>query len=199
MSGAIELAYVDETVRVYGSEAEALIPILQAMQEHYGYLPEEALRHLCDSTAITAEAVSGVASFYDSFELLPSGQHRIAVCHGTACHVKGAGIIFDAFARHMKLEPGQTTDEEGLFTLGKVACLGCCTLAPAVRIDEVTYGHVSSDGVERVLGNFLDRAARDDESSGPKLVVAGEDVTEVRVGLGSCCVAGGSGAAHLRV
>ena len=199
MSGAIELAYVDETVRVYGSEAEALIPILQAMQEHYGYLPEEALRHLCDSTAITAEAVSGVASFYDSFELLPSGQHRIAVCHGTACHVKGAGIIFDAFARHMKLEPGQTTDEEGLFTLGKVACLGCCTLAPAVRIDEVTYGHVSSDGVERVLGNFLDRAARDDESSGPKLVVAGEDVTEVRVGLGSCCVAGGSGAVHQRM
>ncbi len=187
---------LDEVVEEIGRGPDALIPILQAIQEHHGYLPEETLRRLCEITEITPAAVAGVASFYGSFDLQPAGQHRISVCCGTACHVKGAELVHDAFARHLELEEGQDTDADGLFTLDRVACLGCCTLAPAVRVDEVTYGHVATHAVERVVRDFLDREKRGRRPAVRAVTPDGEDIVEVRVGLGSCCVAGGSGDVH---
>ena len=198
MIEAIDLTLVDEAVAEHGREPEALIPLLQALQERYGYLPDEALRHLCEVTSIRPAAVEGVASFYDGFERVPAGKHRIDVCCGTACHVKGAELVHEAFARELGLEAGRVTDSDGLFTLGRVACLGCCTLAPAVRIDETTYGHVASDGVARVIDDFKHREA----PLGPPGTVisaAGREFAEVRVGLGSCCVAGGSADVHRAV
>ena len=195
MSAPVDLARVDEAVAAVGRAPQDLIPLLQALQEHYGYLPELALRRLCELTEIRPTAVAGVSSFFDGFALQPAGKHRISVCHGTACHVKGAERVHEAFARHLELEPGQSTDAEGLFTLGKVACLGCCTLAPAVRIGEHTYGHVSPDGVERLVWDFLEQEDRGERplASAPWTDGrGGRDRGEVRVGLGSCCVAGGS-------
>ncbi len=188
----MDLGRVDELATEIGREPEKLIPLLHALQEHYGYLPEPALSHLCEVTDIRPSAAAGVATFFDGFELEPAGKHRISICCGTACHVKGAERIHEAFARHLELGPGQRTDADGLFTLGKVACLGCCTLAPAVRIGEVTYGHVSADGAERLVYDFLDQADREERGIVPATPGDGRERAEVRVGLGSCCVAGGS-------
>ena len=88
----------------------AVIPILQAIQEHYRYLPQEALERVCELTEITPAAITGVSTFYTQFRHRPVGRHMISVCHGTACHVKGAGLIQDAVEQHLGLAPGEDTD-----------------------------------------------------------------------------------------
>ena len=126
------MSFVDKTVAELGRDPRALIAILLAIQEQYRYLPEEALRRICEITDITPAAVAGVSTFYDRFRHRPAGQHTVRVCVGTACHVKGAGVVHEAFCRHLGIEQGQDTDAARLFTVEKVACLGCCTLAPVV-------------------------------------------------------------------
>jgi len=125
-----------------GTHKNNLIPILQAIQAEFNYLPQQALEKVCELTEITQSQITGVSTFYSQFRHSPAGKHSIKVCVGTACHVKGAMQVFDAFKRNLKLEGNKDTDAEGLFTLEQVACLGCCTLAPVVQIDKVTYGHV---------------------------------------------------------
>src|SRR5512135_2239000 len=129
----VDLAYVDESVARLGRTRDAVIPLLQAMQEHYGYLPEEALRRICRQTAITPAAITGVSSFYDMFRHKPVGKHIVRVCRGTACHVSGAERVQDALRRHLHIQNGDDTDPQREFTVEEVACLGCCTLAPVVR------------------------------------------------------------------
>jgi NADH-quinone oxidoreductase subunit F len=182
---------VDNIVSLSGKDKSAVIPVLQAIQNMYNYLPVEALKRVCETTAITPAEITGVASFYSQFRFEPAGKHIVRVCAGTACHVKGATLVHDAMARFMKLAPGQWTDEQRLFTLEKVSCLGCCTLAPVVQIDDVTYGHVSPNTASSVLRDFLARGAgeRKKKKTG---TTGGQLQGEVRVGLGSCCVASGS-------
>ncbi len=148
-------AFVDELIEKTGRRAEALIPILQAIQREYRYLPEDALRRVCDVTDITPADLMGAATFYSQFRLKPVGRHMISVCHGTACHVKGSGLIDDALRRRLKVPDGDDTDPDGVFTLQKVACRGCCTLAPVMQIDGLTYGYLAPDNVERALADFL--------------------------------------------
>src|SRR5690349_59289 len=152
---AVELQYIDETVARLGGAPDAVIPILQAIQDHYGYLPEEGLRRICATTQITPASISGVSSFYDMFRLKPAGRHRVRVCHGTACHVTGAERVEEALRRHLQIPAGQDTDHSGLFTIEQVACLGCCTLAPVVRVGELTSGHVTSERAAELLAAFL--------------------------------------------
>ena len=137
-----------------GTEKRSVIPILQALQQKYNYLPEDALRKVSDLSDITLEQILGVASFYSQFRLEPVGEHMVKVCVGTACHVKGSALVYDALRREMKLDPGVNTDAAGRYTLEKVNCLGCCTLAPVVQIDNITYGHVASDKVGDIIGDF---------------------------------------------
>lgn len=189
---------IDHIVKETGSGQESVIPILQAIQERYNYLPEEALKRVCETTDITPAMIVGVASFYSQFRFKPAGRHMIKVCVGTACHVKGAVQVYDAIKRELNLADDQDTDEKGEFTVEKVNCLGCCTLAPVVQIDEVTYGHVGTGQVRDILTDFQKLGAkkgkkRFGKSKGP--VIKGE----VRVGLGSCCVASGSEAVHEKV
>jgi NADH-quinone oxidoreductase subunit F len=189
----LDLSFVDQCVERLGGSRDAMIPILQAIQTHYRYVPREALERVCRLTDITPAAIVGVASFYTQFRHRPVGRHIIHVCHGTACHVKGAQLIHDAFQRRLKIADGDDTDPDGLFTIEKVACLGCCTLAPVVQIDGVTYGHLAPGSVGDVLNDFLQQ-----QKSGPprrhvRPAAPGEGVGEVCVGLGSCCVAQGSG------
>jgi len=189
----VDLKFVDEAIGSIGRGPESVIAILQAIQTHYRYLPPAALEYLCDNTDITPAQVTGVSTFYTQFRHKPVGKHMIGVCHGTACHVKGAQNIHDALDRHLGLEEGEDTDADELFTVQKVACLGCCTLAPAVQIDHLTYGHLTTETVGKMLRDFLatgdKRPAEID--SGIGLDVA-DDMAEVRIGLGSCCVASGS-------
>jgi NADH-quinone oxidoreductase subunit F len=183
--------WLQERVRRIGRTPEALIPLLQAIQEHFRYLPQPLLAYLCEITDITPAAVAGVSTFYTHFRHRPAGKHAVKVCVGTACHVKGAGQVYDALHRHLGCTADEDTDAEGLFTVQKVACLGCCTLAPVVQIDSVTYGHVSAATAPDILNDFLARSSGDTGTPVPEPRCP-EIIGEVRVGLGSCCMAGGS-------
>ncbi len=186
----LNVAEIDEIIRSVGTGEHALIPILQAIQGKYNYLPEQALRRIPELTDIHPASIAGVSTFYSQFRHQPAGQHFIKVCIGTACHVKGAETVYEAFKRHLRIPHDRDTDEDGLFTVEKVACLGCCMLAPAVQIDDITYGFVGPPTVGKVLRDFLaaQKAAKEDgEMSAPRDVHG-----EVRVCLCSSCVAGGS-------
>jgi NADH:ubiquinone oxidoreductase subunit E len=136
----IDLATVDEIIAREGRTAEAAIPILQAIQAHYRYLPDEALRRVCETTSITPAQLSGTSSFYSRFRRAPVGEHIVRVCHGTACHVSGARQITDELRRGLNIPEGSDTDPSRTFTVEEVACLGCCSLAPVMMVDERTVG-----------------------------------------------------------
>jgi NADH-quinone oxidoreductase subunit F len=185
-------AFVNRVVNEHGRDKASVIPILQAIQKEFRFLPGEALQQVCKTTEITPASIESVASFYSQFRFTPAGKHIIQVCSGTACHVKGSGIVYDAIARELKLKEHESTDSSGLFTLEKVSCLGCCTLAPVVRIDEITYGHVKPDDAGRLLKDFLDRVTFSGSSFRKKKKGNHLPQGEIRVGLGSCCMASGS-------
>jgi len=183
---------LEQIVAKRGTSADAAIPILQDIQQLFNYLPEEALKYVCEITEITPARITGISTFYTQFRHQPAGKHIIRVCTGTACHVKGATRVYDAIARELKLTDGKETDAEGIFTLETVACLGCCTLAPVIKIDDTTYGHVLPEKVNDVMQDFLSKSRQINH----KKVVARKNDSEVsgeiRIGLGSCCVASGS-------
>ena len=121
-----------------------VVPVLQAIQEEYRYLPEAALLRVCEVTEITPASIAGVSTFYGKFRHSPVGDHIIRVCHGTACHVAGAPMITESLRRHLGIEDDEEdTDAERLFTVEKVPCLGCCSLAPCMTVDDVTYGKLT--------------------------------------------------------
>jgi NADH-quinone oxidoreductase subunit F len=169
-----------------------IIPILQAIQDAYHYLPEDVLRRVCARTDITPAQLMGVAGFYAQFRLKPAGEHIIKVCTGTACHVKRADQVYDTFRRSLHLSPDADTDDAGKYTLEKVNCLGCCTLAPVVQIDEITYGHVDVERVKQVLNAFEHLNGGQAKKTRQPAVAGGHADGEIRIGLGSCCVASGS-------
>jgi NADH:ubiquinone oxidoreductase subunit E len=168
------------------------------VQKEYGYLPQPALEMICEKTEITPAEITGFSSFYDQFRFAPAGEHIIRVCLGTACHVKGAQGVFDAFKRYLHIPEKGDTDSDGLFTIEPVACLGCCTLAPVVQIGNVIYGHLTPDRVENTIKDFLayHKAQNKKGMLSKTLKLPGDIKGEIRVGLGSCCQARGSG--HLR-
>ena len=193
MADEIDLSFVDEAVERIGRGPETAIPVLQAIQEHYRYLPEAALRRVCELTDITPAAIVGVSTFYSQFRHRPMGEHLIRICVGTACHVKGASLVYDEFLRQLGVPEGDDTDADRLFTVEKVACIGCCTLAPAIQIDDVTYGHLSPGTVPRVLRDFLDLDRSGEHHPHEVAPASGEAIeSEIRISLDTCCVARGS-------
>jgi NADH:ubiquinone oxidoreductase subunit E len=139
----IDLTFVDELVAREGRGKEAAIILLQAIQSHYRYLPDEALHRLCELTEITPAEVAGTSSFYGQFRRSPVGKHVVRVCHGTACHVAGARQITEELRRHLRIPEGADTDANRLFTVDEVACLGCCSLAPVLTVDGHTSGRLT--------------------------------------------------------
>ena len=192
----LDLTRVDAIVSDAGTTADKVLPILQSLQKAYGYLPQAALERVCATTEITPAAITGFSTFYDQFRFSPPGEHIIRVCLGTACHVKGGQTVYEAFLRQLNVPEGGDTDPDGRFTIERVACLGCCTLAPAVQIGDVIYGHLTAESVGTVLENHL-RYAKDRKKKAPGSRHAAEmpptPQGEIRVGLGSCCQARGSG------
>ncbi len=190
---SIDLQFVDEAVERIGRSPDAAIPILQAIQDHYGYLPEEALRRVCAVTQITAADISGVATFYDMFRHTAGGKHIVHVCHGTACHVGGSERVEEALRRHLRIAEGSDTDADRRFTIERVACLGCCTLAPVVRIEGETFGYAAAEKVPGTIRDFLasrrNAAAAKPAISTPQPRNGG---AEIRVCLDSCCAAKGT-------
>jgi NADH:ubiquinone oxidoreductase subunit E len=142
-SPPLDLAFIDDAVTRIGRTREAAIPLLQAIQQHYRYLPDEALLRLCELTEITPAQIAGTSSFYGQFRRSPVGKHIVKVCHGTACHVAGARQITDELRRTLQIPAGADTDPSRTFTLEEVACLGCCSLAPVLMVDEHTAGKLT--------------------------------------------------------
>jgi len=147
----IDLSFVDDLAKRFGSSREAAIPILQAIQNHYRYLPDEALRRVCELTEITAAQIAGTSSFYAQFRRSPVGSYVVRVCHGTACHVAGAEQITQELRRHLEIAPDEDTDSNRLFTLDAVACLGCCSIAPVMMIEEETAGRLTPASARQAL------------------------------------------------
>ena len=133
-----------------GAQRDALIPILQDVQEQCGYLPREEMLRISRHLEVPASKVFGVATFYNQFRFQAPGRHRIQVCRGTACHVKGSAAVLEALCRHLKIQPGQTT-KDGEFSLEVVACIGACGLAPVIAVDGEFHAGVAPEAVAAII------------------------------------------------
>jgi NADH-quinone oxidoreductase subunit E len=148
-------------------EPGMLIPLLQAAQDSYGYIPQLAVEQISGVTGVPASEVYGVITFYKQFRLKPVGRHLIRLCKGTACHVQGADMIAQTVADELKVPPDETTDD-GLFTFTVVACLGCCSLAPVLMIDDETHGRMTPQKVRRTLRQYRQRAGQSPKATSSK-------------------------------
>ncbi|MBT8397177.1 MAG: NADH-quinone oxidoreductase subunit NuoE [Gemmatimonadetes bacterium] len=130
-----------------------IIPLLQRLQQAYGYLPKDVVLTVCENTGLPASRVFGVATFYSQFSLEPQGKHLVRCCKGTACHVRGGQRVMDTVERTLGITDGQTTGDM-TFSMETVACLGTCFLAPVVTVDDTYYGQVTPDRLKKVLAQY---------------------------------------------
>lgn len=144
------LADIESQLSSFGRERRHLIPILQMIQERHHYLPADAIQLVGRHVGIPAAEVYGVATFYNQFRFHPPGRHPIKVCLGTACHVKGGDIILENFERKLEIKDGETTPDKE-FSIERVACVGCCALAPVTVVNETVHGNMAPSKVEGLI------------------------------------------------
>ncbi len=137
-------------LKKYGTSRDNLIPLLQDIQEHLDYLAPEAISMVAGHLELSENDVYGVATFYAQFRFHPPGRHRIKVCQGTACHVRGGGMVLDAISRKIGIVPGETTPD-GNISLERVACFGSCALPPVVVVDDTVYGRMTPRKSEKII------------------------------------------------
>ncbi len=137
----------------YQGQEGTLIPLLQKAQEQDGYLNKERLREIHRETGVPLAAIYGVATFYAQFRFKPVGKNMVRICHGTACHVAGAKNLTLTIQETLGVGNGETT-EDGLFTLETVSCIGCCSLAPVIMVNQDTHGNLTDRKVKRVLRQY---------------------------------------------
>lgn len=137
----------------------SLIPLLQSAQDSYGYIPEKVIYYISELVGIPASEIYGVITFYAQFRLKPLGKNLIRICEGTACHVNGAKTIKQSLQDELGISVGETT-EDGLFSLESVACLGCCSLAPVMMINNDTHGNLTADKVKKVIKKYREDKVR---------------------------------------
>jgi NADH-quinone oxidoreductase subunit E len=137
-------------IQSFERSPSSLIPLLQKTQETFGYLPKEALEEISKYLGVPISRVLGVATFYAQFRFEPLGKYVIKICHGTACHVNGAENIAQALREETGIDEGQTTPD-GLITIERVACLGCCSLAPVIMINDKVYGKLTGEAVRKLI------------------------------------------------
>ena len=145
-----DLTLLENVLKEYEGVPGSLITILQKTQEIYGFLPRDVIYHIAGRIGVTPAEIMGVATFYAQFRLEPIGKYLLMSCQGTACHVNGSERIFAVMSEYLGIDNGQTTSD-GLFTLEKVACLGCCSLAPVIMINGEAFGRLTPESVIEVL------------------------------------------------
>ncbi len=151
-----EMAMLDDIVArlaSFGKERGNLIPILQMIQNRHAYLAPESIGLVANYLGLGKCEVYGVATFYNQFRFNPPGKHAIKVCLGTACHVRGGDIILESFERKLGIKEGETTPDRE-FSVERVACVGCCALAPVGVVDETVHGRMAPSKVEGILLGF---------------------------------------------
>ena len=146
----VDLSLINDVLDKYAGVKGSLISILQKTQEVYGYVPIDAVYHIAERTGLTPAKIMGVATFYAQFRFTAVGKYLIMICKGTACYVNGANAVADAVMEELGIGDNETT-ADGLFSLSLVSCLGCCSLAPVMMINEDTYGSLTPDKVVKIL------------------------------------------------
>ena len=146
----VDLSLINDVLDKYAGVKGSLISILQKTQEVYGYVPIDAVYHIAERTGLTPAKIMGVATFYAQFRFQAVGKYLIMICKGTACYVNGANAVADAVMEELGIGDNETT-ADGLFSLSLVSCLGCCSLAPVMMINEDTYGSLTPDKVKAIL------------------------------------------------
>lgn len=141
---------LDDILSNYTGDASDLIPILQAAQERFGYLPEEIMAGIARFLKLAPSAVYGVSTFYAQFKLTPTGKRTVKVCRGTACHVRGADRILQEIESKLNIKPGETT-EDLEYSLETIACFGSCALAPVMVVGKTVHGRVTPQKVAQIL------------------------------------------------
>ncbi len=141
---------VDEVLKNSSKKREDLIPTLQKVQAKLGYLPALAMEKIAEGINVPAADVYGLATFYNQFRLNPPGKHQVKVCLGTACYMVGGDITMESFERRMEIKEGETSLDR-LYSLERVACVGCCTMAPVVVVDEEVEGKVTPTRVDGIM------------------------------------------------
>ncbi|MDR2795619.1 MAG: NAD(P)H-dependent oxidoreductase subunit E [Spirochaetaceae bacterium] len=158
MSTAIDLSVVDDVIKVWGAKPGSIIPILQGVQEKYNYLPSETFPYVAKKLGVSEARIYGVATFYENFSLQPKGKFIIKVCDGTACHVRKSVPNLDRLRSELGLSEKKITTDDLRFTVQTVACLGACSLAPALMVSgsvpEKVYAKVTPDGVVDILNEL---------------------------------------------
>ena len=144
---------LESILRGRNSQPQQLIEVLQDVQDYYGYVSEDAMRHISQNLGVPLIEVYRVASFYKAFKLKPSGKNVITLCMGTACHVRGAQLLADQATGQLKIEPGEVT-EDGLFSIEHVNCLGACALGPIATDNRSSYHHVTPAKLRKLINKL---------------------------------------------
>ena len=138
------------------NDKSAIIPLLQDVQHVYGYLPEDVLMEVSDFIGIPLSRIYGVATFYNQFRLTPLGENVIRVCRGTACHVKGSANLLFALETELKCKAGETTRDKK-FTLEIVSCIGACSIAPVITVNEDYHGRISTKDIPSIIKKYANK------------------------------------------
>lgn len=160
---ATETEVIADLLGQFDDRRANLIPILQDIQAKHYYLPEEALRRVARKLNLPLHEVYQVATFYRCFSLQPRGKHLVQVCMGTACHVRGGDLVYERTQTEAKVGPSGTSADMQ-FTVEPVRCLGCCGLAPVMRVDKDTYAHLEQGKVKGVLNKYRPRPQKPEET-----------------------------------
>ena len=157
-SKKLDFDAIDEVVHKHNVEQGAVIPILQEIQDTYGYVPPAAMQRIADDMNVPVSEIYGIVTFYAQFRLEPLGKYLIKVCHGTACHLCGADMVALILAQAIGVKEGETS-EDGLFTVERVACIGCCSLAPVMTVNGEAYGRLTPEAIGKIVGGIRKQEA----------------------------------------
>ncbi|MBN2467990.1 MAG: NADH-quinone oxidoreductase subunit NuoE [Deltaproteobacteria bacterium] len=144
---------VEKIIEQHQGKPGTVISVLESVQENYGYLPQQILEQVAQALGVPLAQLFSMATFYSAFSLKPRGKHTIYACLGTACHVRGGARVLKGVSQQIGVKPGDTTDDRQ-FTLETVRCIGCCSLAPVVKVNEDVYGYTTTDKMRGILDNY---------------------------------------------
>ena len=164
----IRYVTLEKTLKKYRQSTGKIIPVLQEIQDIFGYIPEDAIRETSRELGIPSSEIYGVVTFYGQFHLQARGKNIIRVCTGTACHVQGGGKVLEAITNCLGLTDGKLTTDNMMFTLEPVACLGACGMAPVMMVNEDAYGRLTPEEVPEILARYEEN--RDEEGDEKKCI-----------------------------
>ena len=159
MNEKMDFTVVDKILEVNGNQQQAIISVLQDIQEHYRYLPQEVFPYLAQKMGMSEAGIYSIATFYENFSLEPKGKYVIKICDGTACHVRKSIPILERLRKELGLSESKKTTDDRNFTVETVSCLGACGLAPVLTVNDVVYPKMTPDKASELLKKLKEECA----------------------------------------